>query len=75
MASILYMDLLTPIENKTLGQGVNNSVSYGAGLMIGFLLSGYLYEWMGTAGLFAVSSLVAVIGGVLMKKFAKETVR
>jgi len=70
MASILYIDLLTPIENKTLGQAINNAVSYGSGLMMGFLLSGYLYERLETAGLFLISSLIAVAGGVLIKRFA-----
>jgi len=70
MASILYIDLLAPIENKTLGQAVNNAVSYGSGLMIGFLLSGYLYERLETADLFLISSLIAAAGGVLIKKFA-----
>jgi PPP family 3-phenylpropionic acid transporter len=70
MASILYIDLLTPIENKTLGQAVNNAVSYGSGLMMGFLLSGYLYERLETAGLFLISSLIAAAGGVLIKRFA-----
>ncbi|MEW6673258.1 MAG: MFS transporter [Thermodesulfobacteriota bacterium] len=69
MASILYIDLLTPIENKTLGQAVNNAVSYGTGLMIGFLISGYLYERLDTAGLFLISSLIAAAGGVLIKGF------
>ena len=69
MASILYIDLLTPIENKTLGQAVNNAVSYGAGLMVGFLISGYLYERLETAGLFLISSLIAAAGGGLMKGF------
>ena len=70
MASILYIDLLTPIENKTLGQAVNNAVSYGTGLMIGFLISGYLYERLETAGLFFISSLIAAAGGLLLKRFA-----
>ncbi len=74
MASILYMDRLAPVENKTLGQAINNAVSYGSGLMAGFLLSGYLYERMETAGLFLVSSLIAAAGGLLLKGFAfKET--
>jgi PPP family 3-phenylpropionic acid transporter len=70
MASVLYIDLMTPIENKTLGQAVNNAVSYGTGLMIGFLISGYLYERLETAALFLISSLIAAAGGLLLKRFA-----
>jgi PPP family 3-phenylpropionic acid transporter len=43
MASILYIDQLTPNSAKTLGQAVNNAVQYGLGLMVGFFLNGYLY--------------------------------
>jgi hypothetical protein len=37
---------------------------------MGFLLSGYLYERLETAGLFLISSLIAAAGGVLIKRFA-----
>ncbi len=43
MASILYVDRLSPGEGKTLGQAVNNSVTYGLGLMVGLYLNGWLY--------------------------------
>lgn len=72
MASILFMDRLAPIENKTLGQAVNNAVSYGSGLMTGFLLSGYLYERMQTGGLFLISALIAAAGGLLIKGFFRD---
>ena len=70
MASIIYIDRLTPIENKTLGQAVNNAVSYGTGMMMSFLMSGYLYERVETTGLFLISCLIAAAGGGLIKGFA-----
>ena len=69
MASILYIDLLSPDKNKTLGQAVNNAATYGFGLMVGFFLSGYLYENMDTSFLFVISSLIAIAGGVIFKGF------
>ncbi|MFC1815918.1 MFS transporter [Thermodesulfobacteriota bacterium] len=72
IASILYIDLLAPDETKTLGQAVNNAVSYGFGLMIGFLINGYLYERVGTFGLFAISSFIALVGGLLIKSFPSK---
>lgn len=69
MASILYIDSLTPDEAKTLGQAVNNSVTYGLGLMVGFLINGYLYEIMGSAFLFLISGFIALAGGLLFKGF------
>ena len=67
VASILYIDSLTPDETKTLGQAVNNAVTYGLGLMVGFFISGYFFENMGSFALFMVSSIIALTGGVLLK--------
>jgi PPP family 3-phenylpropionic acid transporter len=67
MASILYIDRLAPQQSKTMGQAVNNAVTYGLGLMVGFFLNGYLYEIMGSFALFSTSSLIAVGGGLIFK--------
>jgi len=67
MASILYIDSLTPDEAKTMGQAVNNGVTYGIGLMVGFLINGYLYEMTGSAPLFIISGFIALAGGLLFK--------
>jgi len=61
IASVLYMDQLSPGESKTLGQAVNNSLTYGLGLMIGYFISGGLYENFGGFSLFLFSALVAVV--------------
>ncbi len=63
MASILYMDVLTPHGTKTLGQAANNASSYGLGLMVGFFINGYLYEIIGSFSLFAMSGFIALAGG------------
>lgn len=73
MASILYMDRLMPAASKTIGQAVNNAVTYGLGLMVGFFLSGYLYGHMGSAALFALSAGIAVIGGLGAALLRKPT--
>jgi MFS transporter, PPP family, 3-phenylpropionic acid transporter len=67
VASILYIDSLTPDETKTLGQAVNNAITYGLGLMVGFFINGYLFETLGVFKLFMISSLIALGGGVLLK--------
>ncbi len=66
VASILYMDQLTPKEAKTLGQAVNNAVTYGFGIMAGFLLNGYYFEILGAPILFAISAGMAFCGGLLL---------
>lgn len=69
MASILYVDALSSEASKTLGQAVNNAVSYGLGLMAGFFLSGYLYEATSSHALFLISGGIALFGGLIMKLY------
>jgi PPP family 3-phenylpropionic acid transporter len=61
---ILYMDELSHEEVKTLGQVANNAVSYGLGMMTGFVLNGMFYETAG-AHLYLASSFTAIAGGLL----------
>ena len=69
MASILYIDRLAPDKAKTLGQAVNNAVTYGLGLMVGFFINGYLFEITGSFALFIISSLIALSGGLFFWAF------
>ncbi|MFZ2631370.1 MAG: MFS transporter [Desulfosalsimonadaceae bacterium] len=75
VASILYMDKLTPASAKTLGQAVNNAVTYGFGIMAGFLFNGYFFEIIGAPALFAVSALMAGIGGLIMAFSSRDGIR
>jgi PPP family 3-phenylpropionic acid transporter len=75
MASILYMDAMAPAETKTTAQAVNNAVTYGLGLMVGFFISGALYEYIGSFALFGISGLIALAGGVIFSIFAKFKTR
>jgi len=69
IASILYIDHLAPEKAKTSGQAVNNAISYGLGLMIGFFFNGYLYEITGSFTLFMISCLIAFGGGLFFWGF------
>jgi MFS transporter, PPP family, 3-phenylpropionic acid transporter len=75
MASVLYIDAMAPAEAKTTGQAVNNAVTYGMGLMVGFFISGALYERIGAFNLFAISGLIALVGGLLFLLFVKGLAR
>ena len=66
VASILYIDKLTPDDAKTLGQAVNNAVTYGFGIMVGFLFNGYFFDIIGAPALFIISGLLAFFGGLLL---------
>jgi len=75
MASILYIDRLAPDQAKTLGQAVNNALSYGLGLMVGFFVNGYVYEITGSHTLFLMSALIALAGGMLFQSYQLATRR
>jgi MFS transporter, PPP family, 3-phenylpropionic acid transporter len=72
MASILYMDRVMSFENKTMGQSVNNAVTYGLGLMVGFYLNGFLYKPLGIYTLFAISGCIALTGGLIFQLFSSR---
>ncbi|CAB1059295.1 Probable 3-phenylpropionic acid transporter [Olavius sp. associated proteobacterium Delta 1] len=69
MASILYIDRLAPGQSKTLGQAVNNALTYGLGLMLGFFINGYVYGITGSHTLFLMSALIALAGGMLFQSY------
>ena len=71
MASILYVDQLSPREGKTLGQAVNNSVTYGLGLMVGFYLNGWLYTHVSVFVLFFISAWIAMAGGIVVRGWVR----
>ncbi|MEZ4527823.1 MAG: MFS transporter [Desulfobacterales bacterium] len=67
IASILNMDRMSPDDSKTLGQSVNNAVTYGLGMTAGFFLSACLYEKTGSFMLFSISALIALSGGLIFQ--------
>ena len=75
MAGILYMDELAPAADKTLGQALNNAVTYGLGLTVGFFISGALYEAGQSADLFLYSAFIAASGWILFVVFHRWAAR
>lgn len=69
MAGILYMDQLAPESEKTLGQVLNNAVTYGLGLTVGFFVSGLLHAPGASARLFLFSAATALVGGLIFYAF------
>ncbi len=63
VASIVYVDQLSPAGRKTMGQAVNNAVTYGLGLTIGFYLNGWLFTLYGSQFLFGVAAAMAAVAG------------
>lgn len=65
ITSILYMDQVMSQDSKTVGQAVNNSLTYGVGLMTGFMLSGFFYARLPLPTLFAINALIALGAGAI----------
>jgi len=72
IASILYMEHLVPAQARTAGQAVNNSVTYGLGMMTGFLASGYIFEQMDAQTAFLASAAAAGLGAIVFLIFWKK---
>jgi PPP family 3-phenylpropionic acid transporter len=72
IAGILYIDKMTPEGSKTMGQAINNAVTYGLGLMVGFFMSGRIYEQAGSFSLFTISALIALVGGGVAWRITNE---
>jgi len=73
MASILYIDRVSPAGAKTIGQALNNSVTFGMGMMIGVFVNGYLFDLLGSTPLFIGSAAVAAAGGLVLWPVLKES--
>jgi len=73
MASILYIDTMTPEDAKTTGQAINNAVTYGLGLMAGFFLSGYLFDRVGSSYLFNLSGVIALTAGLILGMMLRKS--
>jgi PPP family 3-phenylpropionic acid transporter len=74
MASIIYIDQLTPQEAKTSGQAINNAVTYGLGMMVGAIFNGYFFESIGSSYLFIISGLIAFSGGIIFWRYQKKNI-
>ncbi|MDY6906200.1 MAG: MFS transporter [Thermodesulfobacteriota bacterium] len=66
MASILYIDRVSSDNTKTLGQALNNAVSFGLGMMLGVFVNGIFYDYVGSTPLFLGSAAISLIGGIML---------
>ncbi|MGB5984526.1 MAG: MFS transporter [Desulfobacterales bacterium] len=65
MASILYIEEASSANNKTMGQALNNALTYGLGLMVGFFGSGVLYQQAGPRVMFWASAGTALLAALI----------
>lgn len=61
-----YLEQQTLATLRTTGQGLFSAMTFGVGGTLGNLLSGWLFEPLGMATLYAVSAILAVIGTAVL---------
>lgn len=71
-ASIAAVNQWFPSHHQTRGQALYSSLSFGAGGLLGSLLSGYVWEHTGSRWTYTASAFFALIGAWLVTTWLKE---
>jgi MFS transporter, PPP family, 3-phenylpropionic acid transporter len=64
-----------PAECKGRGQALYSSLSFGAGGLVGGVVSGALWDRLGGAWVYSLSALAAVFGGLIILRWAGEATK
>lgn len=71
-AAIAAINLWFPGRSRGRGQALYSSLSFGAGGLVGGLASGWSWDHLGGAFAFAISSVFALLGLILVAVWVKE---
>ena len=70
-AAIATINRFFPGNTRSRGQALYSSISFGAGGLVGGLLSGWVWETLGGEASFILSSLYAFIGLLLVARWVR----
>jgi PPP family 3-phenylpropionic acid transporter len=59
-------------KHQGRGQALYSSMSFGAGLALGSLISGYLWDYVGSMQTFIFAAILSAIGAVIAKLYLKN---
>lgn len=59
-------------KHQGRGQALYSSISFGAGLALGSLVSGYLWDYVGSMQTFIFAAILSAIGAVIAKLYLKN---
>jgi PPP family 3-phenylpropionic acid transporter len=59
-------------KHQGRGQALYSSMSFGAGLALGSLISGYLWDYVGSMQTFVFAAILSAIGAVIAKLYLKN---
>lgn len=72
-AAIAAVNRWFPDSTRSRGQALYSSLSFGAGGLVGGLLSGWTWGSLGGEATFALSSVYALIGFLLVARYVKKS--
>ena len=72
-AAIATINRFFPGNTRSRGQALYSSISFGAGGLVGGLLSGWVWETLGGEASFILSSLYAFIGLLLVARWVRDS--
>ena len=73
-ASIAAVNRWFPGPCQARGQALYSSLSFGAGGLVGGLLSGWTWDWLGPAHTFTLSAAFALVGLLLVTAWVRDGV-
>lgn len=59
-------------KHQGRGQALYSSLSFGAGLALGSLISGYLWDYVGSMQTFIFAAILSAVGGIIAKSYLKN---
>lgn len=73
-AAIAAINQWFPGKVQGRGQALYSSISFGAGGLLGGIVSGWTWEWVGAGWTYSLSSVFALIGLLLVLGWVRESV-
>ncbi|MGE5384276.1 MAG: MFS transporter [Betaproteobacteria bacterium] len=71
-AAIAAVNQWFPGNSQARGQAIYSSVSFGAGGLVGGMISGWTWDWLGAAWTYSFSSIFALAGLVMIACWVRD---
>lgn len=71
-AAIAAINCWFPGQSQARGQALYSSMSFGAGGLLGGLISGWTWDWIGSGWTYSLGALFALVGWWLVRGWVRE---
>ena len=72
IAALSFLARTVPADQRARGQGLYGAVTFGAGGLIGFVVSGYGFDWLGGGGLFGAAAATELLAALVALRIARR---